>query len=299
MGFFLFNQRSIRDPYTQIAWEEALALTMRKFGIKYGIRLWRNLPTLVLGISEKENETIENSYLNEFKFEFRKSYQSKLQSTPCNKKFPNLSSAWIVRRASGGGTVFQNSTSNLNFSLFLDIADKQELYPVQNSYNFLLGVVIQALAMQDITAVSAGKSDLSIKMPNGSLRKISGNAQFRKKDMIVQHGTLILDESLFQEIEKYQLHPPEEPEYRARRTHRDFLAAIESPLDENQFGLDLLNLLSQSKLADLPQEKNSSLTSKNTPNTRQFAFLKESLRLRKTLMLQKYSDNNWLWKTEL
>jgi lipoate-protein ligase A len=181
----------------------------------------------------------------------------------------------------------------------LDIADKQELYPVQNSYNFLLGVVIQALAMQDITAVSAGKSDLSIKMPNGSLRKISGNAQFRKKDMIVQHGTLILDESLFQEIEKYQLHPPEEPEYRARRTHRDFLAAIESPLDENQFGLDLLNLLSQSKLADLPQEKNSSLTSKNTPNTRQFAFLKESLRLRKTLMLQKYSDNNWLWKTEL
>jgi len=275
LGYFLFNQTSIRDPYTQIAWEEALALSMRKFGIKYGIRIWRNLPTLVLGIGEKENQTIENSYLHNFQIEFEARLRKELESNPCHKKFPNLKSVWIARRASGGGTVFQNSTSNLNFSLFLDIADKPELYPVQNSYNFLLGIAVQALAKQGIISFSAGKSDLSIEMPDKTLRKISGNAQFRKKDIIVQHGTLILDESLFTEVERYQLHPPEEPEYRAKRTHRDFLAAIQSPLNDLQFGIDMLSLLSQKEGNKFQAKHDGNVSEVKAFGFMNFSFLKE------------------------
>ncbi|NCN10258.1 MAG: lipoate--protein ligase family protein [Leptospira sp.] len=291
MEYFLFNQFSIRDPYTQLAWEEAIGLSMRKFGIKFGIRIWRNLPTLVLGISEKENQTIENSYLKKFQIQFDSKLRGDLEAKPCNKKFPNFANAWIARRASGGGTVFQNSTSNLNFSLFIDIQDKPELYPVQSSYQFLLGIAISALAKQGIIAKTAGKSDLSIEMPDGTLRKISGNAQFRKKDIIVQHGTLILDESLFTEVERYQLHPPEEPDYRAKRTHRDFLTAIPSPIDDQQFAQDMLNLLMQ--------KENPNFRKVESREKLNFLFLKESLRLRKDLMLKKYSQDDWLWKSSI
>ncbi len=290
MSSFFFHQTSIRDPYTQIAWEESLALSMRKFGMKLGVRLWRNQSCLVLGISERENETISHSYLQSFRENYNSVLYNPLVLNPCRKFFPKIDNAWIARRASGGGTVFQNETDNLNFSLFVDISDRQDLYPVQKSYDTLLGIAIQALKSQGLQLQTAGKSDISLMGADGILRKVSGNAQFRKKDIIVQHGTLILNANLFQNIEKFQLHPPEEPEYRAKRSHRDFLTPLPIQLDPEKLGKEILKYLQiECKLSQT--ESNSS---KNT-----FNFLKESLILRKKLMLEKYSQAGWIWKSDL
>jgi lipoate---protein ligase len=285
---FLICQDSLRDPYFQLAWEEALALSMPQFEMKLGVRIWKTFRTIVLGISEKEFETIEANTLEEFNKFFtiyKNSFKNQKSKLNVKEKRDQL---LIARRASGGGTVFHDHPGNLNFSLFVDISNNSELYPIKKSYDVLLGIARDALAEQAIIAATAGKSDISVKMEDGVLKKISGNAQFRKKNVIVQHGTLILSPALFDQVEKFQLHPPEEPEYRNKRSHREFLTSIDKPLDEMKYASSMLIKLKQ--YLGLSEEKDNQTHITNT------AFMKQSLRKAKELKEGKYADPNWILK---
>ncbi|MCC5814809.1 MAG: lipoate--protein ligase family protein [Leptospira sp.] len=285
---FLICQDSLRDPYFQLAWEEALALSMQEFDMKLGVRIWKTFRTIVLGISEKEFETIEKNTLEEFN-NFFPTYQISFinQKSKLNVK-EKREQLLIARRASGGGTVFHDHPGNLNFSLFVDISNNSELYPIKKSYDVLLGIARDALAEQAIIATTAGKSDISVKMEDGVLKKISGNAQFRKKNVIVQHGTLILSPALFDQVEKIQLHPPEEPEYRNKRSHREFLTSIDKPLDEKKYASSMLMKLKQ--YLGVTEAKSNHTYTETT------SFIKQSLRKAKELKEGKYSDLKWILK---
>jgi lipoate-protein ligase A len=290
LSYFTIVQKSLRDPYFQLAWEEALALSMAEFQIKLGVRIWSNHNTIVLGISENELSTIHNQTVDNF-FNFKQRLDG--------GNFDTFSppEVWIARRASGGGTVYQGIPGNLNYSIFIDISNHQELYPIQHSYNVLLDVICSALMRQGCTAISAGKSDIGIKSPDGSLKKISGNAQFRKKNILVQHGTLILSSDLFDQVEKFQLHPPEEPEYRAKRSHREFLTHIGSDINEKALASDILSILKE-YLANTSSSDH--LTSEDTERINNpsslFSFYKASIKKAKELRSSKYSSNNWIFR---
>jgi lipoate-protein ligase A len=62
-----------------------------------------------------------------------------------------------------------------------------------------------------------GISDLTL----GNL-KISGNAQRRKRDRLLFHGTFLLDFDI-ELVEHLLPMPTREPDYRRRRPHREFL----------------------------------------------------------------------------
>lgn len=302
MSSFFITQKNLRDPYFQLAWEEALALEMPNWGIQWGVRIWRNQKTIVLGISEKESLTIQKHAIDDFKKKFP-IWKQGMQNSE-NRHDRIRKDTFIARRASGGGTVFHDWPGNLNFSLFVDISKKPELYPIPKSYEVLLGIVRNALAKQGCIATTAGKSDISIYSQDGSLKKISGNAQFRKKHTIVQHGTLILDPLLFQKVESFQLHPPEEPNYRMKRSHREFLTHIKTQLDENRLALDIGLELESIFLPDSDGHSNpdKSIGNENPlsnfpdKNPGFFSFLKASIRRANQLRVQKYATQDWIFR---
>src|SRR5262249_36514773 len=72
----------------------------------------------------------------------------------------------------------------------------------------------------------AGISDLAL-----GGRKFSGNAQQRKRGHLLHHGTLLYAFDVGR-IARYLRLPPRQPEYRAGRSHRDFLRNLTLPREE-------------------------------------------------------------------
>lgn len=122
----------------------------------------------------------------------------------------------ILRRVSGGGTVMQGPGC-LNYALIYPIAPGETLNVAATNK---LVMETQRAAFETLLGeriVIAGHTDLA----TGDL-KFSGNAQRRKARNFLFHGTILLDFDL--ELVQHLLRPPsKEPEYRARRSHRDFI----------------------------------------------------------------------------
>jgi lipoate-protein ligase A len=151
----------------------------------------------------------------------------------------------LNRRASGGGTVLLGRGCLL-FSLVLSLERAAELRDVKASYSWVLGRVRDALRpIADLHAV--GISDLAW---NG--RKVSGNAQQRKSQFILHHGTLLYDFDL-SAVGRYLLAPEREPTYRAGRSHDSFLSNL--PADSRT-----LKQLLASQFGTVPSELPTSVT---------------------------------------
>ncbi|MBK8395763.1 MAG: lipoate--protein ligase family protein [Leptospiraceae bacterium] len=271
-NLFYFDQLTKYSPYFNLALEEAIAINLFEFGYGGAIRFWTNHNTIVLGISDSVSKNIPIEKISTFNNDF-----PHLQNS---RKFQN-NSMYISRRASGGGTVFHDEAFNLNYSLFASTKEKKELYPVKESYNLLLGLITNALAKQNISANSAGKSDIAIKN-EGGFKKISGNAQFRKRDCIVQHGTLILDLKIIDSVLENLSHPPEEPEYRKNRKHSDFLTSLPKEFSVPKFKLELTKIFQE--FLGLKQEQRQDRK-----------FLRQVFRDAKRLMSEKYANIEFIF----
>lgn len=267
-----FDQLTRYSPYFNLALEESIAVNLIEFGYSGAIRFWTNHNTIVLGISDSVSKNISPEIITAFNQEFPHLQKS--------RKFQE-NSIYVTRRASGGGTVFHDEAYNLNYSLFASTKEKKELYPVKESYNQLLGLVTKALARQNIQASSAGKSDIAIET-DGILKKISGNAQFRKRDCIVQHGTLILDLKIIDSVLENLSHPPEEPDYRKNRKHSDFLTSLPKEFSVPKFKRDL-------------QEIFQEFLGKSSSIAKDRKFLQQVFRDAKRLMSEKYANIEFIY----
>ncbi len=231
MRTFYLDQKAIRTPYYNLALEEALAVNLVKHGIAGGLRFWEGPRSIIIGLSEKPEITVGKENIDRFLNRFE---TKKLPSKPAENDPP-----YIARRASGGGTVVHEPGWNLNFSLFVSLKTKPELFPVASSYQTFLGLISSALNRQGLSSKCKGKSDLAMESEESDWKKISGNAQFRKKDCIVQHGTLILDPRLISLVAELLPHPPEEPEYRKGRSHESFVTSLPIHFSPLKFKEDL------------------------------------------------------------
>jgi lipoate-protein ligase A len=131
----------------------------------------------------------------------------------------------ILRRASGGGTVLLGA-SCLCYALVLRYDHAPGLEDITVSYRHVLGRVAMALTglLSDIGP--AGTSDLA-----SAGRKFSGNAQQRKRDGFLHHGTLLYGFDLAL-VRRYLRLPERQPEYRGGRDHEAFLLNLPAPADE-------------------------------------------------------------------
>jgi lipoate-protein ligase A len=101
----------------------------------------------------------------------------------------------IVRRISGGGTVFHDSKGELTYSVIAKTED-MGAKDITEVYSSIYAAISHALGMFGIlTDYSAGDAK---NCPNLTVkdRKISGSAQANKGSVVLQHGTLLLDVDL-------------------------------------------------------------------------------------------------------
>lgn len=143
------------------------------------IRFWRNRNAVVVGYSQCVEAEV-------------------------NLELCRIRGIQIVRRITGGGTVYQD-LGNLNYSIV--IGSNHPLVrrlDIQDSYNLFLSGVVKCLKKFGVNPL--------IDPPNSLLvqgRKISGNAQARRRGMILHHGTILVnsDLNLLSEVLKPQKKP--------------------------------------------------------------------------------------------
>jgi lipoate---protein ligase len=106
----------------------------------------------------------------------------------CQVSFCEKHEIQIIRRLSGGGTVF-HGPGNLNFSFIKNGKDRSKLIDFKKH----LEPVNAFLHSLEIPSVYSGRNDLLV-----NDFKVSGNAEhiYSKKNRVIHHGTLLFDVDL-------------------------------------------------------------------------------------------------------
>ncbi len=128
----------------------------------------------------------------------------------------------ILRRVTGGGTVLQGPGC-LNFAVVLDMRATPALRDISRSHRIILDRIAGALAPRCGPVEFHPPNDLAI-----AGRKFSGNAQRRRRDWLLHHGTLLYDFPLAS-VTRCLREPQRQPDYRASRLHDAFLMNL--PVD--------------------------------------------------------------------
>ena len=131
----------------------------------------------------------------------------------------------VLKRFSGGGTVFIGKGC-----LVYSVIDKLggnglKRFDVSGAYQHFLSVVINKFCRLKIPAEFYKPCDIAV-----NNRKITGNAQAQKFGAVIVHGSFLINADL-EKISKYLKHPEIEPEYRGKRSHKNFLCNL------SEFGL--------------------------------------------------------------
>jgi len=89
-----------------------------------------------------------------------------------------------IRRATGGGAVYHSNSGEITYSVIAPVSIISK--DIRESYRIICGWVIDGLSKLGINADFAPINDIVV---DG--KKISGNAQTRSKEIILQHGTIL------------------------------------------------------------------------------------------------------------
>jgi lipoate---protein ligase len=139
------------NPYFNLALEEYILKTF----LSECFMLWRDSPSIIVGKNQNSLSEINIDYVRE-------------NSIP------------VVRRLSGGGSVFHD-LGNLNFTFIINDTEDNFI----NFQKFTLPI-IEVLKKLSVNAELSGRNDLTI---DG--KKFSGNAQYKFKNRLLHHGTLL------------------------------------------------------------------------------------------------------------
>ncbi|MDD5634300.1 MAG: lipoate--protein ligase family protein [Candidatus Omnitrophica bacterium] len=184
-----------KEPCENLAMDEFLLMEAERGELGETFRVWESKEYfVVLGRAEKaeENCLMENCSRGGIK---------------------------VLRRISGGGTILQGPGC-LNYSAVLAYEKNEKFKNIITSYECILGGISELLRGSGYDVKFLPISDLAI-----NNRKISGNAQARKRKYFLHHGTFLYDFDI-DRISNYLKHPPKEPAYRKGRGHAEFISNI-------------------------------------------------------------------------
>ena len=108
----------------------------------------------------------------------------------CNKLGVN-----IVRRNSGGGTVFHDQKGEVTYSVTAQIRDL-DATDITAVYKRIYAAITDALRLLGIPADFSAGNQKNCPNLTVNTRKISGSAQTVKRNVVQQHGTLLLSVDL-------------------------------------------------------------------------------------------------------
>lgn len=149
-------ERNVTDPYFNLAAEEYV---LKEFSDDV-FMLWRNEPCIIVGKHQNTLAEINLDFVRE-------------------KNIP------VVRRISGGGTVFHD-LGNINFT-FIRNGEPDKLV----DFKKFTKPIIEVLQKLGIEARFEGRNDVTIKG-----KKFSGNAEHVHRNRVLHHGTLLFSAQL-------------------------------------------------------------------------------------------------------
>ena len=150
-------QRNNTNPYFNIAAEEHF---LKNYDDDI-IMFWQSKPSVIVG---KHQNTMAEVNLN----------------------FVNKNNIPVIRRISGGGTVYHDE-GNINYTIITSSKNKEQLV----DFKSFTKPVIAFLSTLGLAAEFEGKNNLTI---NG--KKFSGNSAHVYKNRILNHGTLLFNTNL-------------------------------------------------------------------------------------------------------
>jgi lipoate-protein ligase A len=195
----------------------------------------------------------------------------------------------VLRRVSGGGAIVAGPGC-LMYALVLSYQLRPELRAIDAAHAFVLHTLARAIGVFCEGVARQGTSDLAISVPfrvrsavlqcraasesaaktaNGPsaaphgtevpyyerdaqrARKFSGNSMRACRDHFLYHGTLLYDFPL-PLVEQCLGQPPREPEYRAGRSHTDFIANL--PIRPTILRQILIDAWGARTIADWPRD---------------------------------------------
>lgn len=151
-----YKQLSNR-PTFNLAWEEYILKNL--YDGQPIFLLWTNEPSVIVGRNQNVYQEVDQKYLN-------------------HKNIP------ILRRNSGGGTVYHD-LGNINYTFITDSKGKT------SKYDLMTKPIINALNQMGINAYFRPNSDIYI-----ADKKIGGNAQYLHKNILLHHGTILFNTNL-------------------------------------------------------------------------------------------------------
>ncbi len=152
---FLINLET-RDPYFNLALEEVLLKSSKEDYLILG----SNDLSVIIGKHQAAHREVNTKFVTE-------------------NKIP------VIRRISGGGTVFHDS-GNLNFTFIRQSEEGKQI-----DFRRYAKPVIDFLASLGVYAKIEGKSDIKV---DGL--KVSGNAEHVYRNRVLHHGTLLFSASI-------------------------------------------------------------------------------------------------------
>ncbi len=112
-------------------------------------------------------------------------YFQKIDDT-VNLEFCQKNGISVTRRVTGGGTVLHHK--ELTYSFTLPVKKKIVPESVEDSFRCIISPIIESIKLLSLKAEYRPVNDIVI-----NNKKISGSAQVRKKGVLQQHGTLLID----------------------------------------------------------------------------------------------------------
>jgi len=160
------------DAFMNMAIDEAILISRIEHLVPNTLRLYQWQPSAVsIGKNQNPQETVHPEAL------------------------PKLG-VDLVRRNSGGGTVYHDQTGEITYSVTAQTRDLSRTADITGAYSTIYAAITDALRLLGIpTDFSAGDTK---NCPNLTVegKKISGSAQTLKRNVIQQHGTLLLSVDL-------------------------------------------------------------------------------------------------------
>ena len=181
-----------------------------------------------------------------------------------------------IRRITGGGAVFHDSTGEIAYSIVIN-QDKNTI-DIKNSFGLLCRGILKALEGLNINASQSLTQYTSI-FVNG--KKISGNAQTRKSNVILHHGTLL--KSVNKE-QMYSVLNASKPDYNPSSVKSEFneVTSIDEELQNSH--VDFNSIISQII---------KGYTREMAIEFKKGQLTDQEMRLSNSLVQKKYSTDEW------
>ncbi len=94
----------------------------------------------------------------------------------------------VIRRITGGGAVYHDAKGEVTYSISVPIGHRLAPSDILESYRIICNGIVEGLKQFGIDAQFSPINDVTV-----GERKISGNAQTRRRGVLLQHGTILVD----------------------------------------------------------------------------------------------------------